>query len=63
MKPPIIRYRKEIQDAVVQAIMKGDLLLEEAMERYGIMSKKTVVRWLKKRQREILEEEQQSSTN
>lgn len=33
MKPPIIRYQKEIQDCVVQAIIQGELLLEEeAME-------------------------------
>ncbi|PRD48199.1 hypothetical protein [Sphingobacterium haloxyli] len=58
----MIRYQKEIQEGVVQAIIKGELLLEEAMEKYGIMSKKTVVRWLKRHQYEILNGGRQEST-
>ncbi|MBD1422514.1 hypothetical protein [Sphingobacterium chuzhouense] len=45
-----IRYSTEIQENVVSAILSGDLLLEEAMTKHGIMSKKTVVRWLKNHQ-------------
>ncbi|PRD56500.1 hypothetical protein [Sphingobacterium gobiense] len=61
MKPSVIRYQKEIKEGVVQAIIKGDLLLEEAMEKYGIMTKKTIVRWLKRQQYEILKGGQQTS--
>ena len=43
-----IRYDKSIQEQVVQAIFNGELLAEEAMLKYGIMSRKTIVRWLKK---------------
>lgn len=61
MKPLMIRYQKEVRVDVVQAIIKGELLLEEAMEKYGIVSKKTVVRWLKRHQYETLKEEQKTS--
>lgn len=43
-----IRYSSETQESVVNAIVSGELLLEEAMTKHGIMSKKTIVRWLKK---------------
>lgn len=43
-----IRYSLAIQESVVNAILSGELLLEEAMANYGIMSKTTIVRWLKK---------------
>lgn len=61
MKPLTIRYQKEVRVDVVQAIIKGELLLEEAMEKYGIVSRKTVVRWLKRYQYETLKEEQKMS--
>ncbi|TYR36541.1 hypothetical protein FXV77_08535 [Sphingobacterium phlebotomi] len=51
-EPTAIRYAKTVQHSVVQAIINGDLLLEEAMERYNILSKKTIIRWLKRYQTE-----------
>lgn len=47
-----IRYPAKIQESVVSAILSGELLLEEAMTKYGIMSKKTIVRWLKEQRKE-----------
>lgn len=44
------RYSANTQRCVVDAILSGELLLEEAMAKYSILSKKTVVRWLKKYQ-------------
>jgi len=46
----MIRYSKEIRESVVQAIIKGELLAEEAMKKHGIMSKRTVISWLKRYQ-------------
>lgn len=43
-----IRYSAETRESVVNAILSGELLLEEAMTKHGIMSKKTIVRWLTK---------------
>ena len=55
MIPQRIRYQKIIQMQVVQAISNGDMLVEEAMKKYGIMSRKTIIRWLKKYHQELSE--------
>jgi hypothetical protein len=47
----MIRYTKEIQDSVVQGIIRGELLVEEAMIKHGIMSKRTIIRWLRRYQK------------
>ena len=46
-----MRYSKEIKQNVVEKIMKGDLLLEEAMEKYGIDYPRTIIRWLQQYQK------------
>lgn len=51
-KGPYVRYTAKTQESVIDAILSGELLLEEAMAKYGILSKKTVIRWLKKHQLE-----------
>ena len=43
-----IRYSKSIQESVVHAIVNGELLIEEAMDKYHIHTKRSIVRWLKR---------------
>ena len=52
--PQAIRYSDGIKQKVVEAIVQGDLLLEEVMRRYGITSKRTVVRWLKQYKKPVV---------
>ncbi|WP_270088429.1 hypothetical protein [Sphingobacterium sp. SYP-B4668] len=47
-----IRYPKEVKEKVVHAIVTGELLLVEAMEKYNVPIRATVVAWLKKYCRE-----------
>lgn len=47
------RHSKEVRKAVVRDIRTGTLLIEEAMVRYGVLSPKTIKKWLK----EALEQE------
>ena len=42
------KSRKEIQMEAVKAIIDGDLLLEEAMEKYHVKDKRTILSWMKK---------------
>ena len=50
IEPIAIRYEKKVKQKIVHAIINGDLLLEEAMEQYEIVNKRTIVRWLKQYQ-------------
>lgn len=43
-----IRYSKELKEKVVNAIVTGELLLVEAMEKYDVPIRATVVAWLKR---------------
>jgi len=43
-----IRYTAKTQESVINELLSGELLLEEVMAKHGILSKKTVIRWLKK---------------
>lgn len=42
------KSKKEIQIEAVKAITSGELLLEEAMDRYNIKDKRTMLAWVKK---------------
>lgn len=42
------RFSKEIKTEVVNAIVNGDLWLEEAMIKYNVRDRRTVVTWLRK---------------
>lgn len=42
------RYSKEVKELVVKAIITGELWLEEAMIKYNVHDKRTVVSWIKK---------------
>lgn len=43
-----IRYPKETREKVVSAIVNGELLLTEAMEKYNVPIRATVINWLKR---------------
>lgn len=47
------RYTKEIKKEVVNAIVNGELWLEEAMKKYNIQDRRVVVTWLRKHLREV----------
>ncbi|MDR2274051.1 MAG: hypothetical protein LBF27_24305 [Sphingobacterium sp.] len=47
------RYTKEIKKEVVNAIVNGELWLEEAMKKYNIQDRRVVVAWLRKHLREV----------
>jgi len=41
------KSKKDTQIEVVKAILEGELLLEEAMEKYGVRDKRTILNWMK----------------
>lgn len=41
-------YPKEVREKVVLSIVKGELFIEEAMEKYNVPIRLTVISWLKK---------------
>ncbi|NGM65772.1 hypothetical protein [Sphingobacterium sp. SGR-19] len=41
------KSRKDVQVEAVKAILSGDLLLEDAMKKYGVKDKRTIVSWMK----------------
>lgn len=43
-----MKSKQELQREAVNAIMKGELLLEEAMVRYNVKDKRTISAWIKK---------------
>ncbi|MEZ0450802.1 hypothetical protein ACR78Z_17895 [Sphingobacterium thalpophilum] len=46
------RFSKERKELVVLSIINGELFLEEAMEKYDIQERRTVITWLRKHLRE-----------
>lgn len=42
------KSKKEIQIEAVKAIISGELLLEEAMDKYNVKDKRTMLGWVKK---------------
>ncbi|MBD1422388.1 hypothetical protein [Sphingobacterium chuzhouense] len=42
------KSKKEIQLEAVKAIVSGELLLEEAMDKYSVKDKRTMLAWIKK---------------
>lgn len=46
------RYTKAIKMEVVNAIVTGELWVEEAMVKYNIEDRKLVITWLRRYQRE-----------
>ncbi|WP_313264093.1 hypothetical protein [Sphingobacterium sp.] len=42
------RFTKEVKTDVVNAIVHGELWLEEAMKKYNIQDRRTVITWLRK---------------
>ena len=42
-----MKYDKHIKEGAVSDIMEGRLLIDEAMEKYGILSSVTIKKWLK----------------
>lgn len=42
------KSKREIQIEAVKAIISGELLLEEAMDKYGVKDKRTMLAWIKK---------------
>lgn len=53
-----MRYTKETKEKVVNAILKGELWLEEAMILYQVRHKRSVISWLRQYQ---LENEKRAS--
>lgn len=47
-KNSVNRYSKEYKQLVVLSIVKGELFLEEAMEKYSILDRRTIITWLRK---------------
>ncbi|RKE57058.1 hypothetical protein [Sphingobacterium detergens] len=47
------RYTKKIKIDVVNAIINGELWIEEAMSKYNIQDRRVVIAWLRKHLREI----------
>ncbi|UIR56991.1 hypothetical protein LZQ00_04045 [Sphingobacterium sp. SRCM116780] len=45
-----IRYPDQVKEEVVNGILNGELLLKEAMIKYGILTHITIVKWIKKAQ-------------
>ncbi|PRD45515.1 hypothetical protein [Sphingobacterium haloxyli] len=41
------KSRKDTQIEAVKAILAGELLLEEAMEKYDVRDKRTILNWMK----------------
>lgn len=41
------RYSKEYKELIVLSIVKGELFLEEAMEKYNILDRRTIITWLR----------------
>lgn len=47
-KNSVNRYSKEHKALIVLSIVRGELLLEEAMEKYSIHDRRTIITWLRK---------------
>ncbi len=47
-KKKVVIYSEEVKTKIVSGIISGEYLLEEAMSIYGIKSRITIIRWLKK---------------
>lgn len=43
-----MKFKQEIQLEVVKAVVNGELFLEEAMVKYKIKDKRTILEWIKK---------------
>lgn len=41
------KFDSELKLEVVRNMLQGDLLLEEAMEKYRVKSKLSIIRWIK----------------
>jgi len=53
-KSTSIRYSKATKQNVVNAIVMGELWLEEAMVKYGISDQRKIITWLRKYRRESM---------
>ncbi|MCS4163978.1 MULTISPECIES: hypothetical protein [Sphingobacterium] len=42
------RFTKEVKTDVINAIVNGELWLEEAMAKYNVQDRRTVIIWLRK---------------
>ncbi|WP_223580269.1 hypothetical protein [Sphingobacterium sp. GVS05A] len=42
------RFSKENKEFIVLSILKGELFLEEAMKKYNIFDRRTIITWLRK---------------
>lgn len=51
-----IRYSKTTKQDVVNAIVMGELWLEEAMVKYGVSDRKKIITWLRKYRREKMKQ-------
>ena len=49
-------YPEAVRLEVVREMVSGNLLLEEVMAKYGVKDRRTVVSWLKKYQREEVDQ-------
>ncbi|MDF2514918.1 MAG: hypothetical protein K0R59_214 [Sphingobacterium sp.] len=47
-----VRYSRLTKENVVNAIVNGELWLEEAMHKYAVHEREIVIKWLRKYQRE-----------
>lgn len=47
IKPYTSRFPSAVKIEVTRAIIRGELFLEEAMIKYSIADRRTVIRWLK----------------
>lgn len=43
-----MKFKQELQIEAVKAILSGELLLEEAMVKYNVKDKRTMIAWIKK---------------
>jgi len=42
------RFSKENKEFIVLSILEGELFLEEAMKKYNIFDRRTIITWLRK---------------
>lgn len=42
-----MKYTEELREKVVRDVMSCELFIEEAMEKYNVASRSTIIRWLK----------------
>lgn len=53
-------FPNKIKKEVVRSIIHGELMLEEAMSKYNIQAKATIIRWLKEARSKTADNEEKT---